>query len=99
MTENEAIMLLSQMYLPGFDDEEKQALSKAIETLQEIQQYRAIGTVDECWEARERQRANKPIKGRVFKSLGYYQCPICGGLLMLNEKFCSECGQFIDWSE
>lgn len=51
MTENEAIISLSQMYLPHFDDEEKQALSKAIEVLQEIKRYRLIGTVEECREA------------------------------------------------
>lgn len=60
-----------------------------------LEEYIKIGTVEECREARERQRAKKRIKGKIFKSLGYYQCPICGGLLMRNEKFCSECGQAI----
>lgn len=49
----------------------------------------------ECREARGRQIGKKSVKGRIFKSLGYYQCPTCGGLLMRNEKFCSECGQAI----
>ena len=33
----------------------------AIKALDEIQNYRAIGTVEECREARERQRGKKPI--------------------------------------
>lgn len=48
--ENETVILLSHMYLPSFDEEEKQALSKAIKALQEIQQYREIGTVEEIKE-------------------------------------------------
>lgn len=36
-------------------------LEDVISMFEEIQQYRAIGTVDECREARERQIAKKPI--------------------------------------
>ena len=35
MTNQRAIILLSQMYLPNFDNEEKDALTKAIEALTE----------------------------------------------------------------
>lgn len=74
MTENEAIEILRNnfpktckmvdgKYKGGFDDVECEfgkALLLAISALEEIQQYRAIGTVEECREARERQRAEKP---------------------------------------
>ena len=53
MTNQRAIILLSQMYLPAFDEEEKQAIDKAIEaltaqeprvmTLEEVKQERI------CW--------------------------------------------------
>lgn len=33
MTNQRAIVLLSQMYIPAFDDEEKDAITKAIEAL------------------------------------------------------------------
>lgn len=36
------------------------SLNIAINTLKEIQQYRAIGTVDECRDAMERYRKMKP---------------------------------------
>lgn len=51
MTNQRAIILLSQMYLPNFDDEEKDALTKAIEALTEqeprvltLDEVKAIGT-------------------------------------------------------
>lgn len=46
MTENEAKVLLCQMYLPCFEDREKEAITTAIQALEEIQAYRAIGTVE-----------------------------------------------------
>ena len=36
--------------------------SRALSALREIQQYRAIGAVEECREAGERQSGKKPIK-------------------------------------
>ena len=58
-------------------------LTKVNGALQEIQQYRSIGTVKECREARERQRARKiVIKNTKNKNLErgiyvFYKCPKC----------------------
>lgn len=85
------------------------AYDRVIMELQENQQYRAIGTVEECQEARERQRAKKPIEYEDK----YYACPNCGNVLMAkwekyplrvsNKKnglpYCLGCGQSINWSE
>lgn len=67
MKENEAIKRVEEfgMYhaigdLPNSALTVK-AFETAIEALQEIQQYRSIGTVEECQKARERQRGKKPI--------------------------------------
>lgn len=102
MTENEAIARMqyridtaTEVIGKGSDGKAYEDMEIAIKALEEIQQYRAIGTVEECREVRGRQIGKKSVKGRIFKSLGYYQCPTCGGLLMRNEKFCSECGQAI----
>ena len=43
MTENEAKILLCQMYLPHFDEEEKQALTIAIQALEENQNLKDNG--------------------------------------------------------
>lgn len=56
------------MYLPQFDEEEKQALTIAIQALEEIQQYREIGTVEETQKKMEElerwhtDRINENIK-------------------------------------
>lgn len=59
MTEKEAIEALlyqEDMRGEGFDYQVNNlVIAKAVKALEEIQQYRAIGTVEECREAMERQ--------------------------------------------
>lgn len=99
MTENEAIEVIKR--LVGISPSERivRAVNIAAEALEEIQQYRAIGTVEECQDARERQIPKKYKKIHPCKSVAYYQCPYCNGLLHINENFCGECGQAILWEE
>lgn len=40
MESNRAVSLLSQMFLPCFDDEEKEALTMAIDSIQKTEQLR-----------------------------------------------------------
>lgn len=69
--------------------------------LEKLQQYRVIGTVEECQEARERQRAKKPVKDEYNHDC----CPDCGWIVYQDEwggrylPHCENCGQAIDWSE
>lgn len=79
------------------DKEIEEVLKIAKAEHEEIQQYRAIGTVEECMEARERQKPKKYKKTHPCKSVTYYQCPCCNGVLHINENFCGECGQAILW--
>lgn len=46
----------------------------AIKALEEIQQYREIGTVAECWEAIEKQKAKKCVKDSCPDHT-HYKCP------------------------
>ena len=87
----EKIMEMDKMY---------QELSK------EVMEYRKIGSVQECQEARERQVMNKPnIWGDGYDDEGnmiydMYDCPNCGKSYEIDYekyKFCPECGQAIDW--
>lgn len=112
MTESEAIERLECMRLfmqindraseSKFLEEDYIANKMAIKALEEIQQYRAIGTVEECREARERQRAKKPTLYGDFED-GKLLCPNCKEDLMdLAEcgfNCCPYCGQAIDWSD
>lgn len=70
----------------------------AIKALEEIQQYRSIGTVEECREAVERQRAKKFVK---YDNCGNKsvvdRCPNC--FEIVNGKYCEYCGQHISREE
>ena len=75
----------------------------------ENEKYHEIGTVEECREARERHRAKKPnITAGKTEEDKLACCPICEGNLDWtyngfwrkgNPKYCSNCGQSIDWSD
>ena len=62
MTENEAIIELNNTPLIRYEERVNgtstlgDAIRMAIKALEEIQQYRAIGTIEECREAVEKQK-------------------------------------------
>ncbi len=109
MTENEALKELNEcigkcVYGGCYGT----AMHTAILALDKIQQYRAIGTVEECREARERQRGKKPNKrtDKYTDLIQHYSCPVCGKyfgqagvhniILFEKPKYCT-CGQAISW--
>ena len=104
MTENEIIEILDDIWTFGHEptDEERISANKAIDLIQELQQYRKIGTVEECREAREKQKGKKPTLYGDFED-GKLLCPNCEEDLMdLAEcgfNCCPYCGQAIDWSD
>ena len=79
---------------------------------EELEQYRKIGTVEECREAVEKQKPKAPkdsikIKPVIDENGAYVDadvtvyllCPNCGEMVGIDEnvdKFCHECGQAID---
>lgn len=75
------------------------------EWLEEFQQYRVIGTVEECRKAREKQRAKKPMNIRLLETSGVHcgTCPICKKPVYVylknqnHREYCGHCGQAIDW--
>lgn len=81
-----------------------EALEMAVEALEEVEQYRALGTVEELKEAKEKQIPKKPQEGDdtdLWRS-GTYSCSICGfavGFEDYKDNYCGKCGQAIDWSE
>ena len=82
------------------------------EMIDECAEYESIGTVEECREAREKQKPKAPkdeLKiNPVIDCNGayvdadttvYLLCPNCGEMVGIDEnvdKFCRECGQAID---
>ena len=71
-----------------------------LKALEEVQKYRAIGTVSEFRELKEKATAKKP---RFYAH--NYHCKECGNLVGNNEfewqrfEYCDKCGQKLDWSE
>ena len=98
MTENEARLILD-VRISRFDHvgDVNKALEIAKQALKEIQQYREIGTVEECREAVEKQKPKKPH--RNYKKFSGLWCK-CGWYLgqkqCLDIKYCPNCGQAID---
>ena len=103
MTPEESIEILEEVkelddtmyaYNPAYMN----ALDMAIEVLKEIQQYREIGTVEECREAVEKQN-QKPLDFYGDSEDGKLLCPSCGNdLWELKEcgfNNCPYCGQAI----
>ena len=78
-----------------------EALDMEISALKEIQQYREIGTVEECRADREKQSPKKPriLVSRGGKGGKYCVCPSCGGVIGKYIPFCRSCGQAIQWDE
>lgn len=81
--------------------EERKYINKALE---EIQAYRAIGTVEECRTAVERMKPKKPNqiskamdKGTFVGLIG--RCPNCGSIVAEDNFVCEDCFQVLDWSE
>ena len=119
MTENEAIRDLEYLieeysaYPPETGvNETIGSLQYCITALKEIQQYREIGTVEECRKAVEKQKAKKPdiytdtrnmvdLHGNVYaEQANVYLCPTCESFIgyVGNNIFhyCPVCGQAID---
>ena len=59
-----------------------------------LDEYQAIGTVEECRAAVEKQKPKKPIDRCMYK-----ECPACGSVEIQNCGYCTECGQKLDWSD
>ena len=60
---------------------------KVAEWLEELKQYRAIGTLEECREAVEKMKPKKT----AIEAIKVHICPVCGfgGIY----DFCGNCGQ------
>ena len=84
-------------------DEEKgdvvdDAIIEAIGCMEEVEQYRALGTVEELKEAREKQIPKKPKSEQYFYGV-LDRCPVCDVLLGHSKNYCHNCGQALKWGE
>lgn len=72
------------------------------------EEYKAIGTPEECRVAVEKQTARKGIREKIKKGynrgMHHYYCPVCYEKGDLRNKYnvglyCSGCGQKLDWGD
>lgn len=113
MTENEAIERIRDHFEVHHHDNRPhplldEAVGMAINALEEVQQYRQIGTVEECREAVEKQTAKKPTLIDYKKYANFvdnvdflqdaYWCPNCKRVVR-SGSFCRDCGQKLGWSD
>ena len=98
MTENEAFYIIGN--IPILSDYEnydicqyQEAKAIALEALEKIQQYKALGTVEELRIAKEKQIPKKPEMEKYTKRELYF-CPICG-TEVTDCTYCPHCGQKI----
>ena len=97
MTEKEARALLWELSMNQEENGEEEyceAINVVLKVLEEVQQYRSIGTVEECRAAVEKQRAMKVTDVHIDE----YYCPACGSENncddgSVGDKYCPECGQ------
>lgn len=109
MTEQEAVETLVTLKGTGaISGEEIEAIDIIDDAMLELEQYRAIGTVEECRAAVEKQTAKKPtpidykkymdvVKNAKFLK-GAFWCPNCNHAIRSGD-YCDDCGQKLDWSD
>ena len=112
MTENEALKLGKSLYenitsnanniIPT--KEYIEFVGMVIKALEEIQQYRAIGTIEEFKALKEKSVAKKPLPKGTHKGIDNFYCSNCNHPLTNRHEqcelpYCEICGQKLDWSE
>lgn len=72
------------------------------------EEYKTIGTPEECLAAVEKQTARKGIREKIKngynRGMHHYYCPVCYEKGDLRNKYnvglyCSDCGQKLDWGD
>lgn len=60
--------------------------------LEELQLYQAIGTIKQCQDAMEKQKAKEKAL-ESYCGFNSYECPSCGTDVNSENCFCHKCGQ------
>lgn len=77
--------------------------------VEELKQYRTIGTPEECRAAVEKQTAKKVVSFEYHNGTINYGCPVCKWKIISKingewcvgtfNEYCDRCGQKLDWSD
>lgn len=100
MTKDDAIEIIKDVTWKDFGrhPDFPEAREAAIQALNEVEEYRAIGTPEECRAAMEKQTAKLVIDNTPTEDSVWYQCPTCkGDLTTIRGFYCQYCGQKLHW--
>lgn len=77
----------------------EKALDTAISAMQELQEYRRLGTLEEVMDMVEKQEEERPQKVLGIFGGEEYECRECGNTVEYMDDYCKWCGKAQDWSE
>lgn len=82
----------------------KEKAETILAMVEELEKYRAIGTVEEYRAAVERQNPIAAITEKEDTGTTKYICPTCGMYMgwstgTFPARYCWKCGQKLDWSD
>lgn len=100
MTKDDAIEIIKDVTWKDFGrhPDFPEAREAAIQALNEVEEYRTIGTPGECRAAVEKQTAKLVIDNTPTEDSVWYQCPTCkGDLTTIRGFYCQYCGQKLHW--
>lgn len=99
MTENDAIAKFkrtSVLWESATNTEMVEAVKVAIQAIEEIQQYRAIGTIEELKALKEKNTPMELDKHNFQDEVHHYLCPSCRNIVSCTQNYCEECGQALE---
>lgn len=94
-------------YSQGNFGNQKEAFSVAINALEKVQKFEAIGTIEEFKALKEKSVAKKPYIQQSERG-DCFECPNCDSFIgyecdcrdeHYQIGYCPNCGQAIDWSD
>jgi len=82
----------------------KEKAETILAMVEELEKYRAIGTVEEYRAAMERQNQRIVITEKEDNGIKKYTCSACGRYMgwstgTLPARYCWNCGHKLDWSD
>lgn len=101
MTKDDAIEIIKDVTWKDFGrhPDFPEAREAAIQALNEVEEYRTIGTPEECRAAMEKQTEKQIIDNTPTEDDMWYQCPACrGDLTKIRSFYCPYCGQKLSWN-
>ena len=71
----------------------------AVQAMEELLKYRAIGTIEEFKALKEKATPKKGIPYTSSNNHKFVECPSCHKDMDLYYDFCQHCGQSVDWGK